>query len=956
MINNTNVKSSYYWNCIPYYIELYPLCGEINPKEKIEFNISWNCSTHQLPPDNDINNIVEDKLICDVKNTLYSLNIDLKGVVTYPEIFINETLLDYKYVKTLNSVKKKLRIENKSSTENEIKLEIDQQSSNETNVVINPNNFILLPNEERSVEIVCIGGIRKEKYHKYLKITPKIGKNQYVEVKAEIQSPNVVLAKKIIDLRNIYHKVLVNGVIELINKSSIPTKYKFNSVIDKDEDLEFDLEKKCGIIHPNQTLALNFTLFPKKIGRIDKYYYFEIEGQEKPLGLKILSLCHSLSVGFEIFNEPPSETDKISEDSILPPKIELIEYGDVEINSCSKKYLRISNYSGIETNYEIKYEEYDYDSIFEIQDLKNTNIKSIDGTYSNPDLNLSKSTTNIKKTSSHVGFVKTLSKTTKRIKPLNATSQTSLIDNYKTRLSSTNNYLLSDAAELRTYFTSKTGQEYVNKKLDENVINQSLAGGRGIALRSDKPTGILMPWGSVVIEIILFSDLPGEYEDKLICNMEEIEPMNIRIHAHIIGSPLIISKDCVGLISSSYPYLMKFPSSLYNSEVVTKQFTVKNTSPRNISLKWEVQNSSALNLPYFNIEYEVNKVLPIKYDLKFNENTERYEPSLFTVDPANTVIPYRGKVKFKVSFKPSDVIGKFESLLIGHCAWERTEDVESKRKIPLINDWVKLKLLSNVTNPMISLTAKEISPSNYLVQYKVWSTSSIKDDTFKKTVTIRNLLDTNLRFEPFVKGPFVVENNKGIYNLNGFESVDVKLFYKPKKAEREIIKTSSIPKLDVVNNGSMLLQFNNGYVINVELRAKELCPFLCIEPSQIEFKVVKVDNKTKKNLYLMNSTEVTCNWKIINILTNNKNNTIDDPSAFSFNFMKGELIGPSYSLDTVKGHYVLPYTNTDKLPYTIEIEFSPKLNRKYESRYRIEIEKGESIDFQVFGEGTYDEI
>ena len=86
----------------------------------------------------------------------------------------------------------------------------------------------------------------------------------------------------------------------------------------------------------------------------------------------------------------------------------------------------------------------------------------------------------------------------------------------------------------------------------------------------------------------------------------------------------------------------------------------------------------------------------------------------------------------------------------------------------------------------------------------------------------------------------------------------------------------------------------------------------------------------------------------------------DDPEVFSFSVTSGRLKGPSLKLWISPEGLAIPSLPKSKeeeefLPQKIQIQFKPKQNILYKSKFRFTCKNGISCDLIVKGQGSYEE-
>eukprot|EP00351_Strombidinopsis_sp_SopsisLIS2011_P003897 CAMPEP_0116874008 /NCGR_PEP_ID=MMETSP0463-20121206/5385_1 /TAXON_ID=181622 /ORGANISM="Strombidinopsis sp, Strain SopsisLIS2011" /LENGTH=194 /DNA_ID=CAMNT_0004517053 /DNA_START=3442 /DNA_END=4026 /DNA_ORIENTATION=- len=185
--------------------------------------------------------------------------------------------------------------------------------------------------------------------------------------------------------------------------------------------------------------------------------------------------------------------------------------------------------------------------------------------------------------------------------------------------------------------------------------------------------------------------------------------------------------------------------------------------------------------------------------------------------------------------------------------------------------------------------------------------------------------------------------------------------------------------------GEVLAHFSNGdqqkiYITGVLMRPKIV--LLTEKPSkndkamdEINFGTCNVDKARTIKIYLSNITEVTAKWQLNYISFPNKatigHNTTtpwelenmqktDDPDVFEFDTTDGSLRGKSLPLRKMpEGLSIPPVPKDDQerqlLPQTILVNFRPKKNILYKSKFRFTVSNGISCDVILKGHGSYEE-
>jgi len=144
---------------------------------------------------------------------------------------------------------------------------------------------------------------------------------------------------------------------------------------------------------------------------------------------------------------------------------------------------------------------------------------------------------------------------------------------------------------------------------------------------------------------------------------------------------------------------------------------------------------------------------------------------------------------------------------------------------------------------------------------------------------------------------------------------------------------------------------------------------------ELDFSTCNVDMKRTITIFLSNITVVTANW-MLNYVKFPKKATIskytttaweeenleklDDPDVFEFSLAQGSLKGKTEPLRKVPEGLVVPPVKKDEferqyLPCAIQVNFRPKKNVLYKSKFRFTVENGLPCDVILKGRGSYEE-
>ena len=115
-----------------------------------------------------------------------------------------------------------------------------------------------------------------------------------------------------------------------------------------------------------------------------------------------------------------------------------------------------------------------------------------------------------------------------------------------------NEILLLPQENGKNKFYSKNGQNFINDRITKQENFQFLQSGLGCSFILEPNCGSLPPWGEQIINIKSYNDMPGFYNDKLICEIYEnngnfFNNYILPITMSVRGCPFSIVETSVGM-------------------------------------------------------------------------------------------------------------------------------------------------------------------------------------------------------------------------------------------------------------------------------------------------------------------------------------------------------------------------------------------------------------------------
>lgn len=102
--------------------------------------------------------------------------------------------------------------------------------------------------------------------------------------------------------------------------------------------------------------------------------------------------------------------------------------------------------------------------------------------------------------------------------------------------------------------------------------------------------GALPAYGSVVVTVSCFNDICGLFKDNLCVDVRGLEVQKFPVIVDVKGSPLVITKNQLGIHYGADQPSFDLGSYMRNSGAIARDFRITNTGPKDVKLEWKVYN------------------------------------------------------------------------------------------------------------------------------------------------------------------------------------------------------------------------------------------------------------------------------------------------------------------------------------------------------------------------------
>lgn len=143
-----------------------------------------------------------------------------------------------------------------------------------------------------------------------------------------------------------------------------------------------------------------------------------------------------------------------------------------------------------------------------------------------------------------------------------------------------------------------------NRKLDKSQ-KVHLSNNKGISIMCDPPNGVLHKKQIQKIVITMFNDTSGRFRDFLMIDIKDHEVKKIPIDIHVKGTPVLLSRNQLGINFNEEIPVMNLGSLLVGNGQVKKNIKVVNKGPKEVHLTWKTypHNKPNGDRDYFKLSF-----------------------------------------------------------------------------------------------------------------------------------------------------------------------------------------------------------------------------------------------------------------------------------------------------------------------------------------------------------------
>ncbi|XP_058478852.1 deleted in lung and esophageal cancer protein 1 [Solea solea] len=158
----------------------------------------------------------------------------------------------------------------------------------------------------------------------------------------------------------------------------------------------------------------------------------------------------------------------------------------------------------------------------------------------------------------------------------------------------------------------------VEEKAHEDFVSSLLAHGKGAAFLVLPNTGTLGPFETQSVDVTAYTDMWGEYRDRLICKIGDLEPTLISIQMTVKGCPLYFQITGPQLDDQNQGPIIHFGRHVSGGDTVSRSLRINNPTMFDIRIDWETYNINDGDRKLVDVVVAFGEAFPLK-DVDGNE-------------------------------------------------------------------------------------------------------------------------------------------------------------------------------------------------------------------------------------------------------------------------------------------------------------------------------------------------
>jgi len=783
------------------------------------------------------------------------------------------------------------------------------------------------------------------------------GETKHIAVRADVIAPKTCLDRPVIDAGVSYVNVPIEFVVTQKNLTMLPAQYQWDESTLNTEACSLTISPMEGTIKPGGEEEFFVTAIAHKVGGLEILQSCDVVGMAEPLGFLVKSEVKGLVVTYEIVQSDGSRT-KFAMDE----PTELLFGSDCQIRERKALKLVVRNESAICVPISVELERF---------------AAPVPKPPGEGNLGrLAKGTPNTNTLPGTAGTgVSSFSRLSARTSATGASAGSSRGRWRKAPL-------LTDATEKLHPFSSALGRSMMDERRSAGLDATMLSEGKGIALQTAPGAGILDPWGTWECEIMCYSNMCGDYQDVLECEVGSLPKKRIPVRVGVVGSPLVMQKERNP--PKKFPGLGDFKTGLdlvwgqspISAKVSTHRYYVKNTAPFDMAVAWRVHGEPAEG------QAEVVRVdlHPTRDGVQLFVHPHAPPGTCpFVLEPEEMVVPAGAVGEVSVAFASDDPRAHRAYISgIQRVHRERDDDVElrlwgleqgaERLEAVLCGEFHQYAAQPPV--PMLPLTVGLVAESvlprldtdgKERLLFHCHSCDPPEHYSYRQTIVLSNRYTTPLAFIVKTKAPFFISGlepsieqadapgedddlDRMAFYLPARENLDVAIRFQPAPARGALEDQQLDGRLQIFfssDPGASYQQILEGATAHmtqeIPLVAEYVFPGLVLSHEELDFGTVHPNAPKVLELTLTNPTTADVDWKI----KEGERAGEEEPEVFTVHPTAGFIAGRG-----------LGQPQKQK----IQVTCAPRGGMLCEKRLLFSTRKGKDNAVALRGEGAWGEV
>ena len=704
---------------------------------------------------------------------------------------------------------------------------------------------------------------------------------QYTSIRGEVQAPKVYLKETSVPLGVVYVGVPVERTLTLVNLSNLATKFKFERPGGASPAFALTFAPQSGELEAKQTLKIVITYAALTAGVVDEVLGCKVFGCALPSGFALRATAKNAVLAYELLAEGQAPPLPLAD----PSHVQLPDGVDLPL----------------------------------IPPL--------------PPLNFGEDVPLFERRTLRIA-VRNLSAIAA---PFSLAPQKYAAQKLKQPPPKFKGHIMDGSNNEANAFQSEMGRKHVRKRQIEKEDASYLSQGAGVAFSVAPSSGVLVPWGVLIVEVTAYNNMASYFVDTLSCEVKTAPTAILPISLTIKGCPLAFKAECAGLdLTKEDPVLRFGQVTVGHMKPPEKHVRIRNNGPVDAKVTWRLVREGSENA-----ERQLVATTLEPTEDGCTTTVEWKAPEVyaapFIVKPASLVIKAHSDGTFTMVLPSQSVTatshfveeagvpGRIASVAVADAEWVSRlqvsdhHDVEEDAPAAKLSSLGSVALVKSMTAKLmkarkepkilgalkVCLDAQIVAPSLRMekaskdsqLRFRTWSTVELPPGKLKdapkslhRKTLLRNPLDVPVSVSLALDGPFALlrcystefsyvgDDCSEPIKLLPAQSMGVDILFKPPTLPARV-SDQPMP-LEHLYRGDLSIAFSTGQIQTVALKACVLSPTLVAAPAAHAFGTVRADATSDLVVFLSNPTEVEASWSLTHVpRSQRKSDGIDGDNA-----------------------------------------------------------------------------